>query len=308
MIALVNPRSAAGSGLARWNRVEPLMRERFGEVRTFLLDDRDAVAHALEAAIRSGDPRIVAAGGDGTVNAVVHGILSGPPEYTSVCVLGALGMGSSNDFHKPFEAQQLFGGLHARINFAGASSCDAGRICLTSGGRAVTRHFFLNASAGITAEGNQRFNHPGPMLDLLKRVSVRAAIAYAAITSLTGYDNIPVRLTIPQIGTISLSLTNLGIMKTPYFSGDLHYDLTKNYTNGRFGVVACEEMGIRQRLNLFRSLQHGSIAHLPGIRSWSSTEVTLSADRPIPIEFDGETVLAETAHFSVLPLALKVCP
>jgi len=307
MIALVNPRSGAGSGRAHWTRVEPLMRERFGDVRVHVLDGHGAVARALDVAIRSGDPRIVAAGGDGTVNAVVQEILNGPAEYRSACVLGALGMGSSNDFHKPFGTHEMFGGLHVRLNFAGASLCDAGKVRLTCDGQTATQYFLLNASAGITAEGNRRFNHPGPVLGVLKRISVRTAIAYAAITSLIGYENIPVRLTIPQNGTIGLSLTNLGIVKTPYFSGDLHYDLVKDYTNGRFGIVACGDMGIRQRFNLFRSLKHGSIAHLSGVRSWSSAEVTLSADRPIPIEFDGETVMAETAHFSVLPHALKVC-
>ena len=90
-------------------------------------------------------------------------------------------------------------------------------VRLTLNGATTTRHFFLNASAGITAEGNRQFNHPGPVLGMLKRVSVRAAITYAAITSLIGYENIPVRLTIPQAGTITLALTNLGIVKTPYF-------------------------------------------------------------------------------------------
>lgn len=308
MIALINPRAGAGNTLTRWNLIEPLMKERFGDVRVFFLGAPGAVAHAVEAAVSSADPRIVAAGGDGTVNAVVNAILNGPPEYASACVLGALGLGSSNDFHKPFGSNETLRGVHARLDFANASPCDAGAVRLTLNGTTTTRHFFLNASAGITAEGNRQFNHPGPVLGMLKRVSVRAAITYAAITSLIGFENIPVRLTIPQAGTFTLALTNLGIVKTPYFSGDLHYDIVKDYTNGRFGIVACEGMGTRQRYMLFRSLMHGSFAHLSHVRSWSAAEVELSANRPIRIEFDGETVMAEAASFTVLPHALKVCP
>ena len=308
MIALVNPHAGAGSGLTRWQRIEPLMRERFGDLRAVILDRPAAITSALRGAIRSGDTRIIAAGGDGTVNAVVHALLSGPQEYALACELGAIGLGSSNDFHKPFAASEMVDGLPARLNFAAATRCDAGRVILTLRGVTSTRHFLLNASAGITAEGNRRFNHPGPVLGLLKKISVPAAIAYAAITALAGYTNTPVRLTIPGSGTIALALTNLGIVKTPYFSGDLHYDIARDYTNGRFGVVACEQMNVPQRLALFRALTRGSIAHLAHVRSWSVPEAFLSAARPLPIEFDGETALAETAHFSVVPQALKVCP
>ena len=308
MIALVNPYAGAGGGLTRWQRIEPLVREQFGDLTTIILDGPRTVARAIRDAMRLGDTRIVAAGGDGTVNTVVHELLSGPPEYASACVLGAIGLGSSNDFHKPFAASGMVGGLPARLNFAAATRCDAGRIRLTLHGATTTRHFILNASAGITAEGNRRFNHPGPVLGLLKKISVRTAIAYAAITSLAGYKNIPVRLTIPGSGTIMLSLTNLGIVKTPYFSGDLHYDIARDYTNGRLGVVTCEKMNIPQRFILFRALTRGTIAHLEHVRSWSVPEAVLSAARPLPIEFDGEIALAETAHFSVLPQALRVCP
>jgi diacylglycerol kinase (ATP) len=308
MITLVNPHAGAGSGLTRWQRIEPLMRERFGDFRTVILDGPATVACALREAMRSGDTRIVAAGGDGTVNAVVHELLSGPPEYARTCELGAIGLGSSNDFHKPFTTSGTVGGLPARLDFDAAARCDAGRIILTLHGASTTRHFLLNASAGITAEGNRRFNQPGPVLGLLKKINVRSAIAYAAITALVGYKNIPVRLTIPGSGTIALALTNLGIVKTPYFSGDLHYDIAGDYTNGRFGVVACEHMNVPQRYTLFRALTRGRITHLEHVRSWSVSEAVLSAARPMLIEFDGEIALAETAHFSVVPQALKVCP
>jgi diacylglycerol kinase family enzyme len=284
------------------------MRERFGEFHTVMLDAPHAIGRALERWMGPGDGRVVAAGGDGTANALVNALLSAPPVYTATCLLGAIGLGSSNDFHKPWNDTASMGGYPARLDFARASWCDAGRVVLGSDGEVSTRHFFLNASAGITAEGNCRFNQPGPVLGTLKRVSVPAAISYAAFTALLAYKNIPVTITMPGSDPVAMPLTNIGILKSPFFSGDLRYDIAGNYENGRFYVVACERMNIPQRIQLFRSLLRGTTDGLPGIRSWSTPEITLESASPMSIEFDGETVLTTSAHFEVVPHALRVCP
>lgn len=308
MIVFVNPRSGAGTGLMKWRRIEPAMRETFGTFQTVLLDAADAIARGLATYSGSGDPRIVAAGGDGTANAVINAILSAAPADAGTITLGAIGLGSSNDFHKPGSTAGALNGIPTRLDFARASMCDAGRIVFSSGGQTATRYFFLNASAGITAEGNRLFNTPGPVLRALKRVSVSAAISYAAIKALIAYTNAPVTITVPGSRPVDLALTNIGILKSPFFSGDLHYDAVRNYQNGRFTVVACERMDLRQRIQLFRSLLRGTTDGLPGVRSWPTPSVTLTSPSPLAIEFDGETVHASSAHFEVVPQALRVCP
>jgi diacylglycerol kinase family enzyme len=308
MIVFVNPHAGSGTGLMKWRRIEPVMRERFADLRVILLDSPDALTRGLHASRRSGDARVVAAGGDGTANAVIHALLSERQRYGSTCILGAIGLGSSNDFHKPRCDSGSMDGIRTRLDFPNATWCDAGRIIFSCDGHMCTRHFFLNASAGITAEGNRRFNQPGPVLAVLKRTSIRAAILYAALTAVAGYKNTPVTLTLPGSDPLTTPLTNIGILKSPFFSGDLHYDIARNYQNGRFAVVSCERMSLLQRVQLFRSLQRGTTDGLPGIRSWSTASITVESARPIPIEFDGETVLTASARFDVVPHALKVCP
>lgn len=308
MIVFVNPRAGTGAGLTRWQRIERRMCQRFGSLRVIVLDRPDAIARGLGDAVRSADHRIVAAGGDGTANAVVHALLSGPPALAAQCVLGAVGLGSSNDFHKPTDARNGIDGIPTRLDFDNASWCDAGLISSSDGGHATLRHFFLNASAGITADGNCRFNRPGPVLAALKRLNLDASISYAALAALTGYRNVTVRITVDDCRPVTLALTNLSILKSPFISGDLHYDVARNYTNGRFAVIACEGMNIPARIRLFRSLLRGTTDGLAGIRSWSTPSLLLESDVPIPIEFDGETITSSSARFTVVPHALRVCP
>ena len=308
MIVLVNPRAGAGSGRSRWQAIEPLIRAEFVELKVVILDDPEMLRVAVSEAAGSDDPRIVAAGGDGTANAVVNAVLQLDPSHRYRCVLGAIGLGSSNDFHKPFVDHRTITRFPARLAFDRARTCDVGRVLYSGNGERGERFFFLNASAGITAEGNARFNAPGPLLKMLKKTDVPAAIAYAALTSLLTYRNQLVRLTIPAHGTLAIAMTNLGILKSPHFSGELHYDADMNYENGRFVVVACSDMNIPQRYALFRALKNGSLTGLEHVHTWSTPVVDVESPSPIAIELDGEIITATQAHFEVLPHMLRVCP
>ena len=308
MIVLVNPHAGSDKARARWDALEPHFRRTFGDVPVVYTTGSEDIQQAVRAAARSEDPRIVVAGGDGTANEVVNALMHLKPALRDRCTLGAIGLGSSNDFHKPFKSAETLDGVPTRLAFQTAEPCDVGLVRYSSDTTVSRRFFFLNASAGITAEGNARFNSPGPLLKILKRTHVPLAILYAAFTSLFTYKDIPVRLNVAGAGSLFTSMTNLGILKSPYFSGDLRYDASRNYSNGRFVVVACSGMDIRHRLSLFRALKNGSLSGLQMVRSWSTPAVEIESPASFLLEMDGETVQAHWARFTVVPRILKVCP
>ena len=130
---------------------------------------------------------VVAAGGDGTVNGVLNAILANDVDVA----LGAIGLGSSNDFHKPFAADRSVAGVPVRLDPAQAVRADVGKATLTDPDGAMrTRYFVLNASLGVVAQGNAFFNAPDRTLRALKKTSVDLAIAYAALVSISRFKPI----------------------------------------------------------------------------------------------------------------------
>jgi hypothetical protein len=171
MTTVVNP-YAAGGGLDRWSLVVPSCPDtRRNEI---CIRSGSTVSDGADA-IQAGEREFISAGGDGTVNALVNALASmlGPEELRNVTV-GALGLGSSNDFHKPYT--HTIHGFPARIDFDRARPRDAGCLSFDS----CRRFFLVNASAGVTANANAFFNGPDTGLRLLKSVSTAAAISYAA--------------------------------------------------------------------------------------------------------------------------------
>jgi diacylglycerol kinase (ATP) len=306
MMILFNPNAAGGKAASKWRRLTSIHPPADARVELCFLKPGVDISTSVRNAIEHGDYRFVAAGGDGTVHELLNSLMRLPETLRRRVVLGAAGLGSSNDFHKPFAKERTVDGIPVCLNFSQTSWRDVGCVQVTHDTMVSLRYFLINASVGITAEGNALFNNPDPLLARLKRYSTRLAIFYAAVRALTAHHNTTFTLRIQNHPTVDLDLTNLGIVKNPHFSGSLRYATTAEYMDGLLKIYAAADMGIGDRLRLLHALSLGRFHHLPGTRSWATTHLTVSASHPFPLELDGEILEAERADFSVVPHAIQV--
>ena len=307
MIVFVNPNAAGGAALSKWKKMERFLLDSRIPFSTRLLDGRRSALQLACDAFRKDERNFVAAGGDGTVNYLMNALIEG-----SACMplenirFGAIGLGSSNDFHKPFQPEQAYGGIPFKIDFDRACARDVGHIAYRDKDALVSRYFLVNASIGVTAKANDFFNNPDRVLKSLKRFHTASAIFYAAFKTIASHENLKAVVQSPEIGTIETELSNLGIAKSPHFSGSLRFNHSAEYDNGRFMVHLFNGMGRKGLLALLNRLSHGNLP--ANARSWSTSALTLTANKPFAVEFDGEVIHTTEAHFSILPRYIKVCP
>jgi diacylglycerol kinase family enzyme len=248
----------------------------------------------------AGEDRFVAAGGDGTVNLLVDALMS--RQAPASVTVGAVGLGSSNDFHKPFGLR--VDGVPLRLDFQAANPWD---VCTLEVDAAEPRHWLINASVGLTADANQFFNNGDRILRTLKRVSAGAAIAYAAARTLAINRTRRMRVAIDCAPAFDALVTNLGIVKNPNFSGTFTYGSRFEPDSGYFFVHLCEAMSrVRVLETLWRSRREG-FEGLPSTRSWRARHLVVTATHEFPVEFDGEVVSAHQATFSERREAIRIC-
>jgi diacylglycerol kinase family enzyme len=269
----------------------------------------DVLRDRLRQAIEDGETDFVAAGGDGTVNTLLNSIceVARPNELIKIR-LGAVGLGSSNDFHKPFLRAQFVADVPCKVDFGNAYRRDVGRLTFGENGNRIHRYFIANASSGVTAEANRFFNHPNVTLEFLKRVSTGAAILYAAVRTILLYRNFVCTIQVGRNERHTTLLTNLAVMKNPHVSGNFLYDTPVAPNNGAFAINLSECMSKLELLHLLYSLSHGRFTHLHHTQSWSQPSITISSTEPMVVEYDGEIVTARTAEFTVLQRHIQVCP
>lgn len=308
MIAVINPAAAGGRALAKWSRIEERLQGAVGPFATFVCPDPGDLDEAVAGFLDRGHRRIMVAGGDGTVGAVLGAIVAhADREMLEGIAVGAVGLGSSNDYHKPFAG--MIDGVPCRLDFGRVRRHDIGRLDYDdAGGAARTRYWFINASIGVAAEANHFFNHPDRTLRRLKRVWTGGAISYAALRAIMANRPQNLTLTIDGRRFGPVRVRNLGVVKNPHFAGSLRYDSPHRPDSGRFHVHG---LGARTRAGLVRALVRLARGRFSGgraTRSWLAREAAVvNGGDSFLVECDGEVIEARAARFSIVPGKLRLC-
>jgi diacylglycerol kinase family enzyme len=302
-LVLVNPAAAGGRGGARLARAWPALAARF-DARPVELEPSGRWRVELRRALDGGVRHFVAAGGDGTVGALADGLWRAAGRVPlSEVTIGAVGLGSSNDYHKPVRTRA--DGLPIRIG--AAAWRDVGRArYVDEAGTAHERAFLVSASLGITAAANAFFNGSDPVLRRLRRTWTNGAIAYAALHEVGRVRGVRLELVLPG-SRESVRAASLSILKTPHLAAGLVFDTPVAPDDGALAVNLVEDRGRMATLATLVGLARGRFAGRPGARHWRVPEVAVEACAPVPLEVDGEVVLARRASFDLLAERIRAC-
>ncbi|MBP1648964.1 MAG: diacylglycerol kinase [Bacteroidetes bacterium] len=306
MLVFLNPAAGGGRAMNRWERVAPRIAGTH-EMLVHVLENQADALQVLIDAVGRGERKIVAAGGDGTVNAVLTMLMhERMRDALDRVTLGAIGLGSSNDFHKP--PGSTVEDCPCKLDFAQARLRDVGMLATGIDGTGVYRYFLSNASIGATADANREFNEPDRLLCELKHFSTPTAILYAALKTIARHRNIAAVVTSPETGTLHIRLSNLGVVKNNHFSGNLRYDSPARLDDGLLGVHLCHGMSSPELAQVLFALSTGRFNGMRKTRSWSSSSLSVLTTLPINVEFDGEIITTRSVRFTALHNAIKVCP
>ena len=247
---------------------------------------------------------IISAGGDGSINYILNSIINIFGELTKKIHLGAIGLGSSNDFLKPFS--KSIKGIPVKINLQNSKMIDIGKVSfVNSDFNKITSYFIINASIGVTADANLLFNRGDFFLNSIKSRFVNLAISYAAIKTIIRYKNKPIRLYYDD-KMKNIRITNISVVKNPNISGSFKYDQKIEPDDGMLGLNYCYNMNLFELLQVLIDLQKGKFSVKPKRISLFVKNIKIESDNFIALETDGEVVYAKNIKFSIIPKAIKV--
>ena len=300
-VVFVNENARQGRGKKLWEQIAHEVLARLPEntlVETLPVDID--FQNRVSVLVNNGVDYFIAAGGDGTVNVLLNAIFAQKTAEPASITMGAIGLGSSNDFHKPL--RDTIAGVPIRIDYRSAAPADVGMVRFGTNGRLDKRKYFIiNASIGVTAEANALFNRGDALLNRLKAISTNAAIWYAALKTLLLFRNIPVAL---EFGheLKRMYLSNLAAVKIPFVSGEFLYPRIVDIDDGRLGLFYCENFSRLELVQTLKALRKGHFEG-PGL---ALKAFNVIAEHLISLETDGEIASGTRFEFSVLPRAIKL--
>jgi diacylglycerol kinase family enzyme len=308
-LVLLNRGADGGKAVVKWRRVESGLRGLLGESRTVCVETEDwakAVGRVVNGG--RGDCLIVAAGGDGTVQKVANLVLALPSPLASQVAFGAIGLGSSNDFHKPRNGVVRDVGVPVRCAVAGAAPQNVLRVDYTDeGGVHQIVHAVANCSLGMVAVGNDLFNRRSGLMGFCRKLGSPMGIAVASLAGLFCGRGPTVRLRIDGGDVYGGGVSLFGAYVNPNFAGRLRYAGPTSVSSDHMGILLAPEIGLWRRVRLFRRASGGGLGGGGDVQTWAGTSCEMALSEASPLEMDGEVVRAREVRITLVPGALRVC-
>ena len=312
MIILLNKYANGTGGLNKWAKHKADLEEQYIGKDYSLTTSFRKFRREFDRELKDGERMFVAAGGDGTVNFLLNQMMRKESQCRSQLILGAIGLGSSNDFHKPFYGNghghsNGNGKVPVKLSFQQAIPHNVGYIEYKDMHyHWQSRYFIVNCSVGLVAQANYFFNSDNRVVNWLKPKWVEGTIWYSALETLFTAKNIPVHMQVGNQG-IETELTTCSVFINPNVSGNFCYDFDISPRSDYLGVALCEKMGLPSRVRTLLAMAKGRFVGLPKTRSWRAREIEISPAVPIALEMDGEVSIARQIKIKLLHGALRVC-
>lgn len=244
--------------------------------------------HASEIAKQKSDEepcRIYSVGGDGTLNEVLNGMAG------SSSSLGVIPSGSGNDFIRSIIGSTIPDNIMAATIEGTEKLIDYAMI---------NDKYFINiSSVGFDAEVAYQTGH----FKKLPFISGKIAYILGILATILVCKNHHMELELDnEVVSGKSLLIAAGIGK--YYGGGIFALPDAEIDDGLFDVCHVDAMSRLKILRLFPQYMKGLHRNIKGVHLHRSKKVEIRAERPIPLNRDGEIILTDKAVFEIFPRSL----
>jgi YegS/Rv2252/BmrU family lipid kinase len=302
-VVVVNPKSQGGATGKRWPELAARLRKHFAFEDAITSGPGDATRLTREA-LAGGVERVVALGGDGTINEVVNGFFTDGTPVAPTAALGVIPYGTGGDFRRTMNLSTELDDAAATIAADSRRTIDVGRIEYTTPDGGTTARMFANiCSFGISGVVDRLVNQSKKRFG---RLSYALATARATLFQ---YDNQRVHLRFDDdpASATDVTINTVAVANGRYFGGAMKVAPDAEVDDGVFDVVCLGDFGKAEILFKGTRVYKGAHLTMDKVTSRRARIVDATPVDPgatVEIDLDGENVGRLPARFTIVPRAL----
>lgn len=299
---ILNPMAGRGAAGRRRDELEAALRAADLDYTLYTTHARGGATELTYQALSQGFERVVAVGGDGTINEVVNGLIGSRQLELGDACLGIIPLGTGSDFARAINGLSVddLQGAVQRLVSGSLRSVDAGRVRVETAHQEVTRFFINGLGAGIDA---------------------LVAAEAAKITWLTGmaaYIVASLRaLATYRPGVMTVRYDGKALHRRLYFAtlgnghsqgGGFRMTPSGRIDDGLLDLCAVQSLRPDQVIRYYPRLIEGTHVSLPVVTMAQVREVEISSPKAFPVAVDGEVIAtdAHRVHAEVMPGAVRL--
>lgn len=299
---ILNPASAAGKTSRRLeNIIDALERRLRGAYSLYITRHPRDATDSAKTAIEQGSKLIIAVGGDGTIQEVVNGFSLNAPSTHAVPELGIVCSGTAEDIARSFNLPAT---LHQQVEVACGTrsrSIDIGKVSFVGRDGKLAERFFVNeCQQGIAAAVVQRVS------PLLKRLGGFFGFGVAAVSTAVLYRSQIMTVTIDEQAGITDSFLGVVVANGAYAGGGMNFAPRAAVDDGVLDIILIHGQSVPSRLMNFPKIYSGRHINLPWVSYYQGKRISVTSDRDVMLEADGELLGYLPCTIEAVPAALRV--
>jgi diacylglycerol kinase (ATP) len=277
--------------------IESLLDERGLEYEVSYTEKARDATRLARAGLERGIRLLVAVGGDGTIHEVVNGMLQDDKPVNPDAALGVIAAGTGSDFIRTFGLPGMprfaVGHLDGDMSFP----IDVGKISYVDAGEERVRYFANIAEAGLGAEVTARAHR-------LPRWLGPTVYFFAFWLTLPRFR--PPHVTVDLVDrAYEGKMNNLVVANGQFFGGGMKITPKAAPTDGLLDIQI-DHTSRREMIALLPKVYKGEHVPHPEIGEFKRVRASVTAERPLMIEADGEVLGHTPATFELLPEVLRL--
>lgn len=299
---IINPASSAGRTGRRQDEIVAALERHLG--RTFTLQVTQGPGHATASARQAALERtdlVVAAGGDGTIQEVVNGLMEAGGLLAPGLQLGIVNTGTGHGFA---QSLGLPAGLDAQCAAIASGPCrrvDIGRTIYTDGGgRRLERYFVNECQAGIGGRVVERVQAGH------KKLGGLVGFGLATLATALSYPNRSIKFSIDGGPERSGSFIGIVAANGHVMAGGMKLAPDALITDGWLDILFMHGQPLFERLRNFPKIYSGRHLDSPRFTCFRAKTISLASEEPVFFEADGEPFGRLPCRVEVLPSALAL--
>ncbi len=242
----------------------------------------------------AGAARIVAVGGDGTLNEVANGVAGRGVE------LATIPLGTGMDFGRTYGIPSRFDDA-VRVALDGdVRTVDAGRVRYRSREGGEAERWFANVgSVGMSGAVAERAN------GMSKALGGRVTFFYALTRVFLAWRNTEISVALDG-GERRGRMHDVVVANGVWHAGGMKLAPAARPDDGLFDVVLIGDISKLDFVTTAPRIYRGGHVRHPKVEVLRSATVEVDAQEPLPIEVDGEQIGTTPARFEIVPGALRL--
>ena len=286
-LVIANPVCGHGSGFKQIPVIEKNLKQCQLDYDLVFTKNTWHAADLAEQAARDGYDVIVAAGGDGTVNETLNGLVRSRPAGVNQPALGVIGIGTGNDFAASMGIPAKLGAACGALKDDRRRTIDIGLVkgqgCQTT----ESRYFGNCVGIGFDAAGT---------IQSQKITWAHGMLAYliAAIQTIFWYYKAPTLEIETDKDRFELPALLVSVMNGKRIGGGFWTGPESLPDDGLFDLCIAREVSRMRMFTLIPHFLKGTQASQPEIQSARAKHVVVTATKgTMPVQVDGEIICTE---------------